>query len=250
MTKIFIITALFLRLLVANFISLKYQTIPSEIVFIYEFISFALITLLHYFEKDNLIVHNIDRTFIYVFIFSALVLSIGTLGVDSPLFFLSFISYFIISLNLIVNMIKRRFRYGKTRLLWILLGIVIGSIIPFIMNLPSIVAGDIKFTNLPVSNVIIVFLNSFSGGALIEEAIFRGFLWGVLRKENMMDLKIWLLQALLFWTAHFRFIDDYFMFWIVTPLIGLVLGWIVWRSRSITASLFAHATFNAIWFYL
>lgn len=81
-----------------------------------------------------------------------------------------------------------------------------------------------------------------------EEVIFRGALWAYLRHFNLKEPTIFLTQAFLFWIAHSRFIlieHDAYSFWVVGPLISLLLGFIVWRSKSLTASTIAHFLFNS-----
>jgi len=80
---------------------------------------------------------------------------------------------------------------------------------------------------------------------LIEEVIFRSLLWEFLVNLNWSGPKIVGLQAILFWLSHSNYmVTDPVFFWITTPIASIILGIIVWRSKSITASLFAHMFFN------
>ena len=83
--------------------------------------------------------------------------------------------------------------------------------------------------------------------AVLEEPLFRGFLWGYLRRVRWKDGWIWLFQALLITLGH--------VFYLKTEAIGpwfirmmlpsLVIGFIAWRAKSIFASMVTHGVFNA-----
>jgi membrane protease YdiL (CAAX protease family) len=82
--------------------------------------------------------------------------------------------------------------------------------------------------------------------SISEEPLFRGFLWGYLRRAGWKETWIWLTQAAIFMSAHLYFKDALpFEFWIVVPLAGLILGFLAWHSRSIAPGMMAHAAFNA-----
>jgi membrane protease YdiL (CAAX protease family) len=81
--------------------------------------------------------------------------------------------------------------------------------------------------------------------AVTEEALFRGFLWGYLQKAGWKNIWIWLFQAGLFMLGHIYYIDkNPLLFWVIVPISALVMGVLVWRSKTISSSLAAHATLN------
>ena len=82
--------------------------------------------------------------------------------------------------------------------------------------------------------------------AVTEEPLFRGFLWGYLRKAGWKDVWIWLFQTGLFMLAHIYYINQLpISFWIIVPVSTLVLGALAWRSKTISASMGAHTMMNA-----
>jgi membrane protease YdiL (CAAX protease family) len=82
--------------------------------------------------------------------------------------------------------------------------------------------------------------------AVAEEPLFRGFLWGYLRKAGWKDVWIWLFQTGLFMLAHIYYINQLpISFWIIVPVSTLVLGALAWRSKTISASMGAHTMMNA-----
>jgi membrane protease YdiL (CAAX protease family) len=82
---------------------------------------------------------------------------------------------------------------------------------------------------------------------VFEEVIFRGALWAYLRDLGVKEHIAFLVQAFLFWIAHSRymFLAYPYLFWIAIPLVSLLLGFIVWRSKSLTPSTIAHLLFNS-----
>lgn len=90
------------------------------------------------------------------------------------------------------------------------------------------------------------FLFQVGYAAVTEEPLFRGFLWGYLRKLKWREIWIWLFQAGLFMLGHIYYLNNSpFSFWIIVPAGGLLLGWLAWRSRTIASSMMAHGAMNA-----
>lgn len=83
--------------------------------------------------------------------------------------------------------------------------------------------------------------------AVFEEPLFRGFLWGYLRRVRWQDGWIWLFQALLFTFGHVYFLqtEPIGPWFIRIVFASLVIGLIAWRARSIFASMVTHGMFNA-----
>lgn len=85
--------------------------------------------------------------------------------------------------------------------------------------------------------------------AVTEEPLFRGFLWGYLRKTGWKVLWVCLFQAGLFILGHIYYIVTMpLMFWVVVPIGALGLGLLTWRAKTLSATLAAHALMNALLF--
>jgi hypothetical protein len=86
-----------------------------------------------------------------------------------------------------------------------------------------------------------------TNAAVFEEPLFRGFLWGYLRKAGLRDVWIWLVQAGLFVAGHIYYLNtEPFGPWLIRMLIpSLLFGLIAWQARSIAASMAAHGATNA-----
>lgn len=81
--------------------------------------------------------------------------------------------------------------------------------------------------------------------AAAEEPLFRGFLWGRLRKCGWKDHWIWLFQALLFAVGHAYYVgSSNVSAFLLVPLGALGLGFVAWKTRSIGASMITHGIIN------
>ena len=82
--------------------------------------------------------------------------------------------------------------------------------------------------------------------AITEEPLFRGFLWGYLKKYHWKEGAILVFQTGLFMLGHAYYLKKMpLMLWVSIPLVGFGLGLLVWRSRTIATSMAAHTMVNA-----
>ncbi len=80
-----------------------------------------------------------------------------------------------------------------------------------------------------------------------EEPLFRAFLWEALRKSGWRDVWIWLFQAGLFALAHIYYLKQApISFFVIVPVGALIMGWVAWKTRSISTSLAAHGAANSL----
>jgi sodium transport system permease protein len=79
-----------------------------------------------------------------------------------------------------------------------------------------------------------------------EELFFRGFLFSALRSRASRQVTI-VGSAVLFGLFHFVNNADQL---IPSTLMGLMLGWMCWQTRSVLPCIFLHASYNAMLFGL
>jgi branched-subunit amino acid transport protein len=86
-----------------------------------------------------------------------------------------------------------------------------------------------------------------TNAAVWEEPLFRGFLWGYLRRLSWANGLIWFFQAGLFTLGHVYYLPtETFLPWLIRMLLpALILGFIAWQAQSIFASMVTHGVFNA-----
>lgn len=80
----------------------------------------------------------------------------------------------------------------------------------------------------------------------MEEPLFRGFIWGYLEKRSWNQIWIWLLQAGIFCIGHIYYLPQNPVFFAGTFVGALILGLLVWRSKSIGTRMIAHAMTNTL----
>jgi len=77
---------------------------------------------------------------------------------------------------------------------------------------------------------------------MAEEVFFRGFLFSALRSSSGRRVTI-VVSAVLFGLFHFVSMIDRL---IPSTLMGLLLGWVCWQTRSVLPGMLLHASFNAL----
>jgi membrane protease YdiL (CAAX protease family) len=103
------------------------------------------------------------------------------------------------------------------------------------------------FSRDQVTWTIVYIIDNFFNVALLEEAVIRGFFWGSLRKKGIADLDIWLIQAFLFMALHFDLIvPRSWVGYLSALILGLVSGFLAWKSRSILPGAIPHTFHNIV----
>lgn len=90
------------------------------------------------------------------------------------------------------------------------------------------------------------FFQGMSHAAILEEPLFRGFLWGWLREKGWAERRILVFQMVLFCLAHLpRYWQEPQVLLFSLPAGGLFLGWLAWKTRSVAPTMVAHGIYNA-----
>ncbi len=89
-------------------------------------------------------------------------------------------------------------------------------------------------------------LFQLSFAAVMEEPLFRGFLWGGFQQLGLSEGWICILQALLFWLGHIYYFNTEINFWVIIPIGSLVLGFIIMKTKSIAYSMVTHSFMNSL----
>ncbi len=133
----------------------------------------------------------------------------------------------------------------------VLAGVLVGVCLGAVSAAPTLIAhwegairpGAAAITGMAIGGSLVHFMGH---SAILEEPVFRGFLWGYLKNRAIGERWILLVQAGLFLISHARFIGRSTTFWITVPLGALAFGWLAWKSRSVTPSLIAHTVYNSM----
>jgi membrane protease YdiL (CAAX protease family) len=161
----------------------------------------------------------------------------------------------IIPFILLIILILNKFKFPKIRLnilVWIIIGFISGIVTDLITGYPmsfQVNANLLPYTIKQFISTLSPYLFIYQAGyaGISEEPLFRGILWGYLRRIGVSNLRILLIQTLLFMFGHIYYIKTApFSLFIGVPIAAIVLGLLAWRSKSIATSIAAHATMNAI----
>ncbi|MBC7876127.1 MAG: CPBP family intramembrane metalloprotease [Anaerolineales bacterium] len=115
----------------------------------------------------------------------------------------------------------------------ILLGIVIESLSYF----PNLFAQGVTETTWAISVRL--------WNAIYEVMLFWGILWMALKKWGMNNVAIIFIQAVLFSLAHINLFPSK-AFWITMPILGLWLGYLASRSKSLTPTTITYFVYNTV----
>lgn len=225
----------------------------------FEIGTLALTLFLIWWEMDRLAEYHIDTVVLVIIIFFAPVhtLILKYWGLDHPLAFpgIPSLAIWLITIVLSMKIWKNRSklpRIKSTSLTWFFIGALVGLFISAVLSFPFSyqITTEELLNGLSVkdtlANIPLSFVYQIGYAAVPEEPLFRGFLWGYLRKLKWNETWIWLTQTGLFTLAHIYYINTYpISFWVIIPIFSLMLGWLVWRSRTIASSVAAHGMMNA-----
>lgn len=226
---------------------------------VFEIGTYFLIIFLIWWERNRLADFHIDAlAVIIIIVFKPLsTLILKCWGFSLPLTFPSPLSLivFAIAICLVVVGWAQRSKLSAVSfrgLRWLLIGVGVGLATTFVLGFPfsfQIPAQVVNYWQDTWREAPSSFIYQIGYAGVIEEPVFRGFLWGYLLKLGWSDKGIWLFQALLFTLAHMYYINTYpISFWLIIPIGALALGYVAWKSRSIATSMVAHGAMNATGF--
>jgi membrane protease YdiL (CAAX protease family) len=247
---------LLLLLRIPYSIVLTYASVPSTGwgPALFELGTYLLTVFLIWWEREELAAVHIDGLSVALIVLfkPGQTLLLRYWGVDTPLTFPHPAGLLIwaASISLVVVFWRTAHRRGpvtKAAAAWLVAGLLTGVALSAIANL-EVFRHTQDLIPLPsvTASTGLAFFYQLGFAAASEEPLFRGFLWGYLRRSGWSHLWTWLAQAVLFMLAHLYFINGLpFQFWILVPAAALILGLFAWRSRSVAPGMLAHAAFNS-----
>ncbi len=128
---------------------------------------------------------------------------------------------------------------------WIAIGFLAGLITAFLSTWVAFIAGGNPNIQISLKEMPFTMLIQLTNAAVYEEPLFRGILWGAMKKMDFEDKWIWIIQAVLFCAGHIYYLNLPIVIWLRTFFAGLVIGAVVWKSRSMMAGMTVHATLNS-----
>jgi membrane protease YdiL (CAAX protease family) len=198
-------------------------------------------------EKDNLTTFNFDRSSLIILITVGFIRS----NLHVPNEALYKILIVVLSLSLFAIGITMWTKVPKTNINWVFWGILsCALIIPLAFIESAQVAKYVDSNRVYEGNFIGTaiknFLFNLSFVAPFEEITVRGILWGLLRKWNFDEKKIFWLQGIYFWLSHFNQIFTPITFFITLPIFILTFSLLTKYSKQIFPSITAHTLMNTL----
>jgi membrane protease YdiL (CAAX protease family) len=95
-----------------------------------------------------------------------------------------------------------------------------------------------------INYTINMLLFQFSFVTVIEEAIFRGLLFGFMVLSGFGENKALLVQAILFWGIHYMSVSNPLLFFLFVPLYTISITLIVKRYKLLYMSILMHTLVN------
>jgi membrane protease YdiL (CAAX protease family) len=128
------------------------------------------------------------------------------------------------------------------------MGAIAGILLVFVIGFLLIPWTTIrKITPIYDITLLLAYPYQIGYAGVDEEPLFRGLLWGQLRKSGWRGLHILITQSFIFMLAHGRLLTTIsdLPFALSIFLGGVIFGLLVMRSRSISSSIMAHGFYNA-----
>jgi len=161
-----------------------------------------------------------------------------------------------VAVALLVALLSVRWRFprpDKRVMTWVAMGagagIAFGAINGYLQKVyqPMVIPPGVQLSPASFRALAAAFVTQFTRAATLEEPVLRGFLWGYLRDRKWSDLKITILQVVLFWLGHFYYFPKLpVSFWFTVPAAAALLSLLLWRSRSVTSTMVAHGFVNSM----
>lgn len=232
------------------------EVVPTEFAYvIYLCATYLFSGIFIYINRSELEKYNITNISVLIFLFAPIMAII--MGNDyDPTLWIRFIISVVLGLLMFSKrncILKGDKKSVRTIIINITFTIVLCIVIPILIH---IIRGSPKIDLTALSpeavrfNIKEMWFFQLSSASISEEPLFRGFFWGYMKKRGIKDIWVCLMQVMLFWFGHIYYIDTGINFWIVHPLAALLLGMLVWKTKSITYTMIFHSCINTFSDYL
>jgi membrane protease YdiL (CAAX protease family) len=208
-----------------------------------------------YKNRDILTLYNITPMALIIFLVAPLAAVLAGNDYDITLWVRIFMAI-LFSIFLLVKG-NYRFKLNKGSIKKIITDIILTALLCFIVpvaihairGFPIIDVSNID-TSLVTFNITYIWFFDLSNAAISEEPLFRGLLWGFLKHKGIKDHWICIIQGILFWLGHIYYFGTGVNFWVIHPFLAILLGLLVWKTKSITHSMIFHSSVNTFTAYL
>jgi len=207
---------------------------------------YLCVAVVVWLERNQLSEYHLDSLSVLVILLSGSIFR-TRLGIPGEIYYLVVI--WVLSIVILFGFAFNRTKIPKTNIRWLLIGIAIAflSMIP-ITILESFQPYKWLDSNLNADNLVLftirdaIYILSFVSP--MEEVIFRGLIWGCLRRFGWTENRIFWTQAVLFWIIHFTRIASPITFFISIPIVTITCSLLARYSKQVFPSIVAHTLIN------
>lgn len=218
----------------------------AKFVYIYLIVSYSAILTMTLLERNYLHEFHIDNKSLWLFVFSCFIRR--RLGIPYEIYYL--LPIMLCGIIGALHAIFHRTHLPKTNPKSMFGGIIVGLVVVFISALFEFTQSQQWLDSIYTSNLTLYFIRELvfqlSFVVLIEEFIFRGFLFGYLEKLGLQSQAASVGQAILFWMLHYTRIGSPITFFISIPLLTLATSFVAKRYKQIFPSIIVHVTVNTL----
>lgn len=211
---------------------------------------YVIVAALIWNNRNNLISYHMDKIAIYLFLLFGTFFRVREFDSYISLFLEMTIILFVAIFWFMLTISKIKLRPIKGINMWNGIAILLGVGVAVLKLLIDQKTNVLSFQNSTFIVYAVTFLlnlvSAVGTAGIIEEPIYRGFLWGTLRNLKWQENRILVFQGILFWISHLSYLNKPIAFWVVLPIVSLLLGFLVKKSRSIIPSIIFHAIYNAV----
>ena len=197
-------------------------------------------------EKEKLAEFHLDRATLLVAIIFGII-RISNRGINDEILYKA--AVFLMTLILAYISMKNWQFIPKTNWVWFRVGLLSCLVIFPLAFVEMFNQGkyDITLLKVPVwVDILRGLLTNLAFTTPIEEIVFRGMLWGYLRRFGCSENAAFWVQSGLFWGLHLWQIGFPISFFITIPLSILVMGLLTKYSKQLFPSLTYHTFQNAM----
>jgi len=208
-------------------------------------LTYACVSVLLWQGTDYLEQYHMDRSTIILLVVTGIFRSSLNPAIDG--FFKFIILIFTVFIFFFLLLYWRNI--PKTKWFWVGVSLLLSLIVLPISVIETFQPG--VFLGMQITPSLGIFLirdiiNNLSFISLYEEILFRGILWGYLRRKDWNENKIFIGQGALFWLIHFWRIGTPITFFITIPISTLINSLLARNSNQILPSVIAHTIMNTI----
>ncbi len=223
------------------------EVLGVKLKYLYTISVYIFTAALLILDKGDLSDFNLDRFSITMLVAGIIFRSI--LGIPGEVNLLVWTR--VSGVLVIIVVIKKWKLIPITNFKWAAIGVISGFAI-LIPTIPIEALQPITYLGIDFSksNVFVLmfqqFIYNLSFVAPIEEIVFRGFLWGFLKRLGWNVEKIIVAQGILFWFTHIIRLGTPLTFFITIPLGIIIFSLLTRYSKQLSAPILAHLVSNSL----